>query len=51
MLLRKIASIFTFILGFNTFGAQILIPMDNGQKNHMKAYGIAYWVLENGVEN
>ncbi len=28
----------------------ILIPMDNTQKNHLKAYGITYWVLENGVE-
>lgn len=24
---------------------RILIPMDEGQKNHLKAYGIAYWVL------
>jgi hypothetical protein len=23
--------------------------MDNGQTNHLKAYGIAYWTLENGV--
>ncbi len=26
----------------------ILIPMDQSQKEHLKAYGIAYWVLENG---
>lgn len=24
---------------------QILIPMDEGQKDHLKAYGIAYWIL------
>lgn len=24
-----------------------LIPMDETQKNHLKAYGIAYWVLQN----
>lgn len=29
--------------------AQILIPMDNTQSNHLKAYGIAYFVLENDV--
>ncbi len=29
---------------------QILIPMDNAQKNHLKAYGVTYWVLENGIE-
>ena len=28
---------------------QLLIPMDNSQSNHLKAYGIAYWCLENGV--
>lgn len=26
-----------------------LIPMDNSQKNHLKAYGIAYWVLQNNI--
>ncbi|MGC6470107.1 MAG: asparagine synthetase B [Flavobacteriales bacterium] len=25
----------------------VLIPMDESQSNHLKAYGIAYWVLEN----
>jgi hypothetical protein len=28
----------------------ILVPMDEAQKNHLKAYGIAYWVLENNIE-
>ena len=29
-----------------SFGSQILIPMDSDtQKNHLKSYGIAYWVL------
>lgn len=30
--------------------ASLLIPMDDQQKNHLKAYGIAFWVLEQGVE-
>ncbi len=30
--------------------AYILIPMDETQKNHLKAYGIAYWTLQNEVE-
>ena len=30
--------------------SQILIPMDNTQSNHLKAYGIAYWVLQNEIE-
>jgi len=31
-----------------SFGARILISMDEStQKNHLKAYGIAFWMLEN----
>ena len=30
--------------------AYILIPMDNTQTNHLKAYGVAYWVLQREVE-
>jgi hypothetical protein len=28
----------------------ILIPMDDVQKNHLKAYGIAFWTLQNDIE-
>jgi len=28
---------------------QLLVPMDDSQTNHLKAYGVAYWTLENGV--
>jgi len=31
-------------------GAYLLIPMDETQKNHLKAYGIAYWVLKKEIE-
>ncbi|MGB0249727.1 MAG: asparagine synthetase B [Flavobacteriales bacterium] len=30
--------------------AQLLIPMDDTQSNHLKAYGLAYWLLEQQVE-
>ena len=30
--------------------AYILIPMDESQTNHLKAYGIAYWVLKQDVD-
>lgn len=30
--------------------ASILIPMDEEQKNHLKAYGITFWTLKNGLE-
>jgi hypothetical protein len=26
--------------------AQLLVPMDDGQANHLKAYGLTYWVLD-----
>lgn len=33
-----------------SFAAYLLIPMDDAQKNHLKAYGVAYWALEREVE-
>ncbi len=36
-------------LGTNVFAAKILIPMDDSQTNHLKAYGIAYWILQNKI--
>ncbi|MBN2279989.1 MAG: asparagine synthetase B [Candidatus Marinimicrobia bacterium] len=30
-------------------GQKILIPMDQSQINHLKAYGITYWVLKQGL--
>jgi hypothetical protein len=34
------------LLGLETYASYILIPMDSeSQKNHLKAYGITYWVL------
>ena len=38
------------LIAFSSAGAQsILIPMDLEQTDHLKAYGVAYWVLEQGV--
>ncbi len=35
----------------NIFASKILIPMDEeSQRNHLKAYGIAYWILQNEIE-
>lgn len=30
--------------------SKLLIQMDESQKNHLKAYGISFWVLENDIE-
>ncbi len=37
-----------FLWPFDAFSARILIPMDETQSDHLKAYGLTYWVLENG---
>jgi hypothetical protein len=44
--MRKfIVLLFFLTSGLNSIASQLLVPMDNEQKNHLKAYGIAYWVL------
>ncbi len=35
---------------FQANAAWILIPMDDSQTDHLKAYGITYWTLQNEVE-
>lgn len=40
-----------FIFSLHLQASYILLPMDyETQKDHLKAYGITYWVLDNGVE-
>ncbi len=49
--MKKVFSILFFIiLTQNVFSLSILIPMDNVQKNHLKAYGIVYWSLAKDAE-
>src|ERR1700742_1059669 len=38
------------LLPLLTRAASILLPMDEAQKDHLKSYGIAFWVLKNGEE-
>jgi hypothetical protein len=38
------------LLAIPLFASRILIPMDESQSNHLKAYGVTFWVLGNGVE-
>jgi hypothetical protein len=42
--------LFFFLFSLQASATYLLIPMDDAQKNHLKAYGIAYWVLENNIE-
>ncbi len=45
-----ILTVLLLILALPAKSAWLLIPMDDAQKNHLKAYGIAYWVLTKGAE-
>jgi hypothetical protein len=54
MTAKKIMSKVLFLFIFCSFSlfsraTQILIPMDESQSDHLKAYGIAYWSLENSI--
>ena len=43
-------AILIFLFPLVVFAQQkLLIPMDLKQTDHLKAYGIAYWVLEKGM--
>jgi hypothetical protein len=45
--MRKLIVILALaLLGNTSFAGMLLIPMDESQQNHIKSYGIAYWVLE-----
>ena len=47
---------YSFLLAFcllivvSTHASYLLIPMDKSQTNHLKSYGIAYWLLQQEVE-
>lgn len=48
---RRYCLILIFLFSLSALeAAYLLIPMDNSQKNHLKAYGIAYWVLKHDVD-
>lgn len=49
---RKAFLLLTFLvlLVRQSLAVYLLVPMDDRQKNHLKAYGIAYWTLERAIE-
>lgn len=47
--MKYILSFLLIIVCKLTFASSILVPMDERQTNHLKAYGLSYWVLENQV--
>lgn len=47
---KGIILILLFICATSGFSKQLLIPMDGSQKDHLKSYGIAYWLLSEELE-
>ena len=47
--LFKILLFIVLLSPFKSDASTIMVPMDETQKNHLKAYGVAFWVLENDV--
>lgn len=47
--MRSIYTVLLLTLALSARSAYILIPMDETQTNHLKAYGISYWILTKDV--
>jgi len=47
---RLLALLIFFVVFHSAFASKILIPMDDTQRDHLKAYGISFWVLQNDIE-
>lgn len=47
---NRFLRLFFLLVSWQTFANSILIPMDDAQKNHLKAYGIAYTTLKANTE-
>lgn len=48
--MSKLFTIVFVLIATTSRAASILIPMDESQKNHLKAYGIAFDILKKGLE-
>lgn len=50
----KLSHITGFIIflffSISSFASYLIVPMDASQKNHLKAYGVAYWSLKSDIE-
>jgi hypothetical protein len=49
--MKKQLFVILFLLSISpVFAVRILLPMDEEQKNHLKSYGLSYWVLKKDLE-
>ena len=47
---KYLIALILFLITLPGMASYILIPMDEKQTNHLKAYGISYWILQNDIE-
>ncbi|GAB5518405.1 MAG: hypothetical protein RhofKO_06560 [Rhodothermales bacterium] len=47
---RFLAFAFVALLSLPATAQDILVPMDARQSDHIKAYGVAFWTLEKGID-
>lgn len=50
LLIKVIIAAIAITGNSKVYAAHVLIPMDKTQTNHLKAYGIAYWILQQDAE-
>ncbi|PIB35839.1 asparagine synthetase B [Reichenbachiella sp. 5M10] len=48
--MKRIALLFFLLITVQAKASYLFLPMDESQSNHLKAYGISFWVLENDVK-
>jgi hypothetical protein len=48
--MKQITFLLLVLFSISIKASYVLIPMDESQSNHLKAYGVAFWVLERDVE-
>ena len=48
--MKKLITLSLIFISAHSYASYIFLPMDEKQANHLKAYGIAFWVLQNDIE-
>src|SRR6201996_8172944 len=48
--IKPLLTICLMLLMMAVKASSLLIPMDEAQKDHLKSYGVAFWVLKAGGE-
>src|SRR5262245_39272766 len=49
-MMRRAIFLILMLVSVGARANSIFIPMDDRQTNHLKAYGIAYWILKMDIE-